>query len=131
MAIGRRDHLNVFGGDYPTPDGTGVRDYIHVMVLAEGHLSALAYLERNASMLTLNLGTGQGHSVLEMVRSFEKASGRKIPYTIAPRRSGDVAACWADPARAHALLGWRASRDIDAMCVDTWRWQVSNKEGYN
>lgn len=131
VAIGRRDQLSVFGTDYPTPDGTGVRDYIHVMDLAEGHLAALDYIERNDGMLTVNLGTGHGHSVLEMIFAFEKASGRKIPYSIAPRRAGDVAACWADPTRAQTLLGWRASRDINAMCADTWRWQFNNPEGYN
>ena len=130
VAIGRRAQLRVFGADYPTPDGTGVRDYIHVMDLAEGHLAALAHLERNAGMLTLNLGTGQGHSVLEMVHAFEKASGRKIPYTIARRRPGDIAACWADPTRAQELLGWRAHRDIGDMCADTWRWQYNNPDGY-
>lgn len=130
VAIGRRARLNVFGADYPTPDGTGVRDYIHVMDLAEGHLAALDYLQRQIGMLVCNLGTGQGHSVLEMLYSFEKAIGQKIPYTIAPRRPGDVATCWADPARAEALLGWRARRDVDEMCIDTWRWQQNNPEGY-
>ena len=131
VAIGRRKHLNIFGTDYPTPDGTGVRDYIHVMDLAEGHLAALAYLEKNASILTVNLGTGRGHSVLKMVQSFEKASGRKVHYTIAPRCSGDIAECWADTTRAQTLLGWRASRDIDLMSADTWLWQSSNPKGYN
>ncbi len=126
-----RKRLNIFGADYPTPDGIGVRDYIHVMDLAEGHLAALCCFERNTDILTVNLGTGRGHSVLEMVQSFEKASGRKIPCTIAPRRSGGVAACRADPTRAQTFLGWRASRDMDAMCADTWRWQSSNPEGYN
>ncbi len=131
VAIGRREQLKVFGTDYPTPDGTGVRDYIHVIDLAEGHLAALDYIGQNAGVLTVNLGTGRGHSVLEIIFAFEKASGRKIPYSIAPRRSGDVAACWADPTRAQTLLRWRASRDIDAMCADTWRWQSNNPEGYN
>ena len=123
VAAGTLPCLSVFGDDYPTPDGTGVRDYIHVVDLAQGHLAALAALERQPGMMAVNLGTGRGYSVLEMVRAFERASGRPVPYRIAPRRPGDVAACYADPSLAEQLLGWRAERDIDAMCVDGWRWQ--------
>lgn len=125
VATGQREQLSVFGDDYPTPDGTGVRDYIHVVDLAEGHVAALDYLVRNAGLLTVNLGTGVGYSVLDMVRAFEKASGRPVPYTIAPRRPGDIAACYADPELAKRLLGWTAQRGIDAMCQDAWRWQCS------
>jgi UDP-glucose 4-epimerase len=123
VADGRRERLYVFGGDYPTPDGTGVRDYIHVMDLVEGHLAALNYLLANDGLLTANLGTGRGYSVLDMVRAFSAACGRPIPYTLAPRRPGDVAACYADPGKAARLLGWKARRGIDAMCGDAWRWQ--------
>jgi UDP-glucose 4-epimerase len=123
VAVGKLACLSVFGDDYPTPDGTGVRDYIHVVDLALGHLAALAALERDSGVLTVNLGTGQGYSVLEMVRAFEQASGRPVPYRIAPRRPGDIAACYADPTLAERLLGWKAQRGIDAMCVDGWRWQ--------
>lgn len=125
VAAGLRQSLNVWGGDWPTPDGTGVRDYIHVMDLAEGHVAALDYLERTGGMVTVNLGTGRGHSVLEMVRAFERASGRPVPYNVAPRRQGDIAQCWADTHLAKQLLGWQAKRDIDTMCVDAWRWQQS------
>jgi UDP-glucose 4-epimerase len=130
VAVGRRERLSVFGDDYPTPDGTGVRDYIHVMDLAEGHVAALDWLLHEGGMLTVNLGTGQGYSVLDMVRAFEKASGRPVPYQIVPRRSGDIAECWADPALARRLLGWEATRGVGAMCADTWRWQTRNPEGY-
>jgi UDP-glucose 4-epimerase len=130
VAIGRRERLAVFGNDYPTPDGTGVRDYIHVMDLAEGHVAALDWLRREGGMLTVNLGTGQGYSVLDMVRAFERASGRAVPYEIVGRRPGDIAACWADPSLARRLLGWEAKRGIDAMCTDAWRWQTMNPEGY-
>ena len=130
VAIGRRERLAVFGDDYATPDGTGVRDYIHVVDLAEGHVAALDWLEREGGMLTVNLGTGQGYSVLDMVRAFERASGRAVPYRIVARRPGDIAACWADPSLARRLLGWEAKRGIDAMCADTWRWQTMNPEGY-
>ncbi len=126
VATGQRDKLNVFGGDYPTPDGTGVRDYIHVMDLAEGHVAALDALARVGGLLTVNLGTGCGYSVLDMVRAFEKASGRPVPYVIAPRRPGDIAACYADPSLAQSLLGWRAKRGIDEMCADAWRWQCAS-----
>jgi UDP-glucose 4-epimerase len=133
VAVGRRTCLNVWGSDYPTSDGTGVRDYIHVVDLALGHLKALKLLEglqKMAECLTVNLGTGTGYSVLDIVRAFEQASGQSVPYRIAPRRSGDVASCYADPQRAFELLGWRAERGIDAMCADTWRWQRSNPNGY-
>ena len=123
VANGQRECLSVFGGDYPTPDGTGVRDYIHVMDLAEGHVAALEYLRRESGLLTVNLGTGRGCSVLEMIKAFERASGRPVPYTIVERRPGDVAACYADPSLADKLLGWRATRGIDEMCRDAWRWQ--------
>ena len=123
VAAGQRDALSVYGNDYPTPDGTGVRDYIHVCDLAEGHVAALRYLRDHPGLLTLNLGTGRPASVLEMVRGFERASGRPVPYRIVPRRPGDVAACWADPSQAERLLGWRAERDLDAICTDAWRWQ--------
>lgn len=130
VASGRREHLNIWGDDYSTPDGTGVRDYIHVTDLALGHLAALQALQDKDGVLTVNLGTGQGHSVLEMVSAFEAASGKKIPYRIAPRRPGDIGACYADPALAAKLLGWRAELGIDAMCRDAWRWQSMNPEGY-
>ena len=123
VATGQRERLSVFGNDYPTPDGTGVRDYIHVMDLAEGHVAALDYLQNHSGLLTVNLGTGCGYSVLDMVRAFEKASGRPVPYAIMPRRPGDVAACYADPALVKKLLGWSAKRGIDEMCQDGWRWQ--------
>ncbi len=123
VAGGRREFLNVWGSDYPTPDGTGVRDYIHVMDLAEGHVAALDYLQREGGMLTVNLGAGRGYSVLDMVKAFEKASGRHVPYRMADRRAGDIAQVWADPSLAKSLLGWEATRDLDQMCVDAWRWQ--------
>lgn len=134
VAIGRRPHLNVFGDDYPTPDGTGVRDYIHVVDLAIGHLKALEALGRwaqPAECLTVNLGTGKGYSVLDIVRAFEQASGKQVAYKIAPRRAGDVAACYADPGKAAALLGWRAERSLADMCTDAWHWQSLNPDGYN
>jgi UDP-glucose 4-epimerase len=130
VAVGRRERLQVFGGDYDTPDGTGVRDYIHVTDLAEGHVAALRRLLDGGASFTVNLGTGRGYSVLEVIRAYERASGRPVPYTLAPRRPGDVAACYADPAAAARLLGWRATRDLDAMCADSWRWQQTNPEGY-
>ena len=123
VASGQRERLSVFGNDYPTPDGTGVRDYVHVMDLAEGHVAALDYLIKHLGLFSVNLGTGSGYSVLDMVRSFEQASGRPVPYSIMPRRSGDVAACYADPSLARNLLGWSAKRGIDEMCRDAWRWQ--------
>lgn len=133
VAVGRREHLNVWGQDYSTPDGTGVRDYIHVVDLALGHLKALEALTRLDGLpgcLTVNLGTGKGYSVLDIVRAFEAASGKPVPYKVGPRRSGDVAACYADPARAAAQLGWRAERGLPAMCADAWRWQSANPNGY-
>jgi len=130
VAVGRRDCLSVFGDDYPTPDGTGVRDYIHVMDLAEGHLAALGYLGRCAGCHVWNLGTGRGYSVLEVIRGLEGVTGRPLPWRIAPRRPGDTAQCWADPARAALDLGWRASRDLEAMLSDHWRWQTQNPAGY-
>ena len=130
VAVGRREFLNVWGNDYATSDGTGIRDYIHVVDLALGHLKALERLQQGPQCQAINLGTGTGYSVLEMVRAFERASGRAVPYQIAPRRAGDVAACYADPAQALALLGWQAQRGLDAMCEDTWRWQHNNPGGY-
>lgn len=130
VAVGRRPHLNVFGDTYATPDGTGVRDYIHVVDLALGHVAALRYLEGHDGVMTVNLGTGQGYSVLEMARAFAEASGREVPYRIAPPRAGDIACCYADPALAERLLGWRAERGIEAMCADTWRWQSMNPNGF-
>ncbi len=123
VAVGKLQQLSVFGNDYPTPDGTGVRDYIHVVDLALGHLAALGALSKQPGLLTVNLGTGHGYSVLDMVRAFEQASGRPVPYRIAPRRPGDIAQCYADPALAAKLLGWKAERGIQAMCADSWRWQ--------
>lgn len=131
VAVGKRARLQVFGGDYDTPDGTGVRDYIHVTDLADGHVAALRHLlDDNGQSLTVNLGTGQGCSVLGLVRAFEQASGRPIPYDIVARRPGDVAACYADATRAREFLGWHATRNIDVMCADTWRWQSLNPNGY-
>lgn len=130
VAVGSRSGLNIWGDDYPTPDGTGIRDYIHVVDLALGHLRALEYLSE-PQCFAVNLGTGRGYSVLEVVRAFEVASGRAVPFRMAPRRPGDIAACYADPARAKALLGWEASRTLHEMCEDTWRWQQSNPAGYS
>ncbi|MBK5938641.1 UDP-glucose 4-epimerase GalE [Halochromatium roseum] len=130
VAAGKREALQVFGDDYPTPDGTGVRDYIHVVDLALGHLSALERLRDAPGLLTCNLGTGQGYSVLEMVRAFEAASGRPVPYRIVGRRPGDIAACYADPTQARALLGWQAERGLEQMVSDAWRWQRQNPDGY-
>ena len=130
VAVGRREFLNVWGNDYATPDGTGVRDYIHVVDLALGHLKALERLQMHSECRAINLGTGMGYSVLDMVRAFEQASGKPVPYKVAPRRAGDIAACYADPAQALALLGWRAERGLQAMCADAWRWQSGNPDGY-
>lgn len=132
VAVGRLPRLRVFGGDYPTPDGTGVRDYIHVLDLALGHVKALDWLAggRAQGATAINLGTGQGYSVLEMIRAFEQASGKEIPYEIVARRPGDAASCYADPALAEQLLGWKAERGIDTMCRDAWRWQSANPQGY-
>jgi UDP-glucose 4-epimerase len=130
VAVGKREALQVFGNDYDTPDGTGVRDYIHVMDLAEGHVAALRYLLEAQRSITVNLGTGQGYSVLEVVKAFERASGKPVPYKLVARRPGDVAACYADPSRARELLNWRATRGLDAMCQDSWRWQSQNPQGF-
>lgn len=130
VAVGRREHLNVFGSDYPTPDGTGVRDYIHVMDLAEGHVKALEWLDRDLGIKAFNLGTGKGYSVLDMLHAFEKACGHKLPYVLTDRRPGDVACCYADPTLAAEELGWRAELSLEAMCADAWRWQSNNPKGY-
>ena len=130
VAIGRLAQLSVFGNDYNTPDGTGVRDYIHVVDLALGHLAALGKLARTTGFEAVNLGTGNGYSVLDMVAAFEKASGRAVPYKIVARRPGDIATCYADPAYAQQSLGWRAERGLDEMMEDTWRWQSQNPNGY-
>jgi UDP-glucose 4-epimerase len=130
VAVGRRHELRVFGDDYPTIDGSGVRDYIHVMDLARGHLAALDRLSTHAGSFTVNLGTGRGISVLQAVAAFEQASGRTIPTRRVARRSGDIATCYASPARAEALLGWQAEYDLDKMCTDHWRWQRNNPDGY-
>ena len=130
VAVGRREYLSVYGDDYPTPDGTGVRDYIHVMDLAEGHVRALETLAGEGGLCTWNLGTGRGHSVLEVLRAFEATCGQPIPHRIQPRRPGDVAVSWADPTLARRELGWEASRDLAQMLADTWRWQQQNPEGF-
>ncbi|MBT9516918.1 MAG: UDP-glucose 4-epimerase GalE [Methyloversatilis discipulorum] len=130
VAVGKLAELRVFGGDWPTPDGTGVRDYIHVLDLAQGHVRAIDYLAEHTGLLTVNLGTGRGYSVLEVVRAFEQASGRAVPYRIVDRRPGDIAQCYADPAHANRLLGWVAQRDLAQMCADAWNWQRSNPQGY-
>ncbi len=129
-AVGKRSCLSVFGDDYDTPDGTGVRDYIHVVDLADGHVKALGKIKDLQEVMTVNLGTGNGYSVLDMVKAFEKASGKEVPYCIAPRRSGDIAKCYADPAYAKEVLGWEATKGIDEMCEDSWRWQRMNPNGY-
>jgi UDP-glucose 4-epimerase len=130
VAVGRLPQLQVFGGDYDTPDGTGVRDYIHVVDLARGHLAALERLRAAPGVAAYNLGTGRGYSVLEMRRAFERAAGREIPYRIVARRPGDIATCYADPALAAAELGWRAELDMDDMVTDQWRWQRENPNGF-
>ncbi len=130
VAVGKRNVLNVFGADYKTKDGTGVRDYIHVVDLAIGHLRSLEKIMGSTGVHTYNLGTGRGYSVLEMVKAFEKASEKSIPYTIAPRRAGDIAKCYADPQKANNELGWHATREIHEMCVDAWHWQSKNPNGY-
>ena len=129
VAAGEREVLTVFGDDYPTRDGTGVRDYIHVMDLAEGHVRALERIARQPGWQVWNLGRGEGHSVLEVIRTFETVTGRRVPYRVAGRRPGDIAACWADPGRAQRELGWRAERDLATMLQDAWRWQVSSTPG--
>ncbi len=130
VAVGKLEKLSVFGGDYDTPDGTGVRDYIHVVDLAKGHVKALQALKDKSQILIVNLGTGNGYSVLDMVKAFEKASGKNIPYKIVDRRSGDIATCYADPAYAKEKLAWKAEYELDEMCKDTWRWQSMNPDGY-
>jgi UDP-glucose 4-epimerase len=130
VAVGKRAHLNVFGNDYDTPDGTGVRDYIHVCDLADGHVAALRYLDEQQQSLTVNLGTGQGYSVVEVAKAYERASGKTIPLVYAPRRAGDVAACYADPTLAQTLMGWSARRGLGDMCADSWRWQSLNPQGF-
>ncbi len=130
VAVGRRPCLYVFGNDYTTRDGTGLRDYIHVMDLAEGHIAALEYLKKASGCQALNLGTGRNVSVFEVLEAFKRATGQDIPFEIRDRRPGDVAACWADPSRAEQTLGWRASRTLDTMCEDAWRWQAMNPFGY-
>lgn len=132
VAVGRRERIQVFGGDYPTPDGTGVRDYIHVVDLARGHVKALEKLQSLAQpeLLTINLGTGQGYSVLEVIHAFEQACGKALPYAITDRRPGDIASCYANPQHALETLGWKAEHDLATMCADTWRWQSRNPNGY-
>ena len=130
VSVGKRDHLNVFGNDYDTHDGTGVRDYIHVVDLAIGHVKALKKIKENCGLKIYNLGTGHGYSVLDIVKAFEKASGVHIPYEITPRRPGDIATCYADATKAKNELGWEAKYGIAEMCEDSWRWQKNNPEGY-
>ena len=130
-AIGKRHHLNVFGNDYDTHDGTGVRDYIHVVDLAKGHVAAIDYLMAHTGEGVFNLGTGHGYSVLDMVHAFEEANGVKVPYEIAPRRPGDLPTCYADPTKSREVLGWEAAHDQNDMCRDTWRWQSQNPNGYD
>jgi UDP-glucose 4-epimerase len=130
VAVGRLPRLRIFGDDYDTPDGTGVRDYIHVCDLAEGHVAALSHLLDGRGSVTVNLGTGQGHSVLEVLAAYGRAVGRELPYEVAPRRAGDVAACYADPGRARQVLGWQARHDLQRMCADSWRWQQMNPHGF-
>lgn len=130
VAVGKRPILSVFGDDYPTHDGTGVRDYIHVVDLARGHIKAIEKLCENPGLVTYNLGTGKGYSVLDIVKAFEKASGVKVPYKIVERRPGDVAECYANPDKARKELGWEAEYDIERMCADSWRWQTQNPDGY-
>lgn len=131
VAVGRLEELSVFGSDYPTIDGTGVRDYIHVVDLALGHLAALRALDKQTGLVTVNLGTGKGYSVLQLVKAFETASGKQVKYRIVGRRDGDIATCYANPSLANSLFGWQAKFDIDVMCRDTWRWQSNNPQGYN
>ncbi|MCC3916040.1 GDP-mannose 4,6-dehydratase, partial [Bacillus thuringiensis] len=130
VAVGKLKELSVFGNDYPTKDGTGVRDYIHVVDLANGHVKALEKVLSTTGVDAYNLGTGMGYSVLEMVEAFEKVSGKKVPYKITERRPGDVAVCFADASKAKRELGWEATRGLEEMCADSWRWQSENKTGY-
>ena len=131
VAVGKRPFLNVFGDDYDTPDGTGVRDYIHVVDLAKGHIVAVEQALNETGLFTYNLGTGVGYSVLDVVKAFEKASGQKIEYKICPRRPGDIATCYSDPSKALACLGWKTEFDLERMCADSWRWQKNNPKGYD
>ena len=131
VAVGKLKEVHVFGNDYPTPDGTGVRDYIHVVDLAKGHVAALKKLETKPGLFICNLGTGHGYSVLDVIHAFEKACGKKLPYVIDPRRPGDIAECWADPSKAKRELGWQAEYGIEEMCRDSWNWQSKNPDGYN
>jgi UDP-glucose 4-epimerase len=131
VAVGRMPYLAVFGNDYPTADGTGVRDYIHVVDLARGHIKALQYIASHPGMSAYNLGTGQGYSVLEVIAAFERACGRPVPYQIVARRPGDIAVTYADPSKAKSELGWVAERDLDTMCQDAWRWQSNYPNGYD
>ncbi len=130
VAVGKLEELSVFGNDYPTEDGTGVRDYIHVVDLAVGHIRALEKLDEEPGVVTYNLGTGSGYSVLEVIHAFEEASGQEVPYSITGRRPGDIAECYADPSKARSELGWEAKRDLIDMCRDVWRWQSQNPDGY-
>ncbi|MEC2854248.1 GDP-mannose 4,6-dehydratase, partial [Bacillus cereus] len=130
VAVGKLKELSVFGNDYPTKDGTGVRDYIHVVDLANGHVKALEKVLSTTGVDAYNLGTGMGYSVLEMVEAFEKVSGKKVPYKITERRPGDVAVCFADASKAKRELGWEATRGLEEMCADSWKWQSNNKNGY-
>ncbi|WP_430795158.1 GDP-mannose 4,6-dehydratase [Bacillus cereus] len=130
VAVGKLKELSVFGNDYPTKDGTGVRDYIHVVDLANGHVKALEKVMSTTGVDAYNLGTGMGYSVLEMVEAFEKVSGKKVPYKITERRPGDVAVCFADASKAKRELGWEATRGLEEMCADSWKWQSENKNGY-
>ena len=129
VAIGALKEVGVFGNDYPTPDGTGVRDYIHVVDLAKGHVAAISHC-KNSGVYTYNLGTGVGYSVLDVIHAYEKACGHKLPYSIKPRRAGDIAACYADPSKAEKELGWKAQYGIDEMCASSWNWQSKNPKGY-
>ena len=131
VALGLRPSVNIFGSDYPTPDGTGIRDYIHVADLADGHVAALKVLSAKTNSFTVNLGTGRGYSVLEVIAALEQASGRLVPYVLCARREGDIAECWANPSRAEELLSWRARRSLPQMCEDAWNWQQRNPHGYN
>lgn len=130
VAVGRLDHLKVYGNDYPTVDGTGVRDYIHVVDLAKGHVKALKKLEPGSGVSVYNLGTGRGYSVLEVLHAYEQACGKKLKYEIVPRREGDIAACYCDAGKAERELGWKAEKDLADMCRDSWRWQSMNPEGF-
>ena len=131
VAVGRREKLSVFGNDYDTHDGTGVRDYIHVVDLAKGHVAAISYAVANTGTEVFNLGTGTGYSVLDMVKAFEKVNEVPVPYEIAPRRPGDLATCYADPTKSRVKLGWVAEKNLEDMCRDTWNWQKNNPNGYN